>query len=219
MDYVNFGPEKFDDFILHLNKLEYKKDLSSFDKWGKAQRGIINLLINHFNYPYLTIRINELNVFVKESWNEFEEDSPFDIILELASFLKGDYKPKKYHHKILKIYQNMILETVGWKEYSYFIPEDESSFKLKNDTNVLQINLPSKEKDVGAYIDWLIYRLNQANIYVKYTKNDSLLRRWEKVNKLVSNIENLKRIDKFKKAAVPAIVLTGILIMSYVLKR
>ena len=226
MDYVNFGPDKFDGFILHLNKLEYKKGLSSFEKWGKAQRGIINLLINHFNYPYLTIRINELNICIKNSWNDFEEDNPFDIILELASFLKDDYKPKKYNHEILKIYQNIILETVGWKEYSYFIPEDESSFKLKNDTTVLQINLPSFEihrsrsaMDVGAYIDWLTYRLNQANIHVKYTKKDSLLRRWEKVNKLVSNIDNLKRIDKFKKTAVPAIVLTGILIMGYVLRR
>lgn len=218
MDYVNFGPEKFDGFILHLNKLEYNKDLSSFEKWGKAQRGIINLLINHFNYPYLTIRINELNTFVKNSWNEFEQDNPFDIILELASFLKGDYKPKKYNHNILKIYQNIILETVGWKEYSYFIPEDESSFKLKNDTEVLQINLPSNKKDVEAYINWLIYRLNQVNIYVKYTKKDSLIKRWEKVNKLVSNMKYLKKIDYIKKKAVPAIVLTGILVIGYILK-
>ena len=217
MDYVNFGPEKFDGFILHLNKLEYDKDLSSFENWGKAQRGIINLLINHFNYPYLTIRINELNTFVKNSWDEFEQDNPFNIILELASFLKGDYKPKKYHHKILKLYQNIILETVGWKEYSYFIPEDESSFKLKNDTEVLQINLPSSQKDVAAYIDWLIYRLNQANIYVKYNKNDSLLKRWEKVNKIVSNIKYLKKMDYLKNKAVPAIVLTGILVIGFIL--
>lgn len=217
MDYVNFGPEKFDGFILHLNKLEYKKGLSSFEMWGKAQRGIINLLINHFNYPYLTIRINELNTFIKNSWDEFEEDNPFDIILELASFLKGDYKPKKYNHNILKIYQNIILETVGWKEYSYFIPEDDSSFKLKNDTEVLQINLPSDKKDVEAYINWLIYRLNQVNINVKYTKKDSLLKRWEKVNKLVSNIKYLKKIDYIKKEVVPAIVLTGVLVIGYIL--
>ena len=108
--------------------------------------------------------------------------------------------------------------------YNFFLQihetrSHESSFKLKNDTRVVQINLPSLERDVGAYIDWLIYRLNQVNINVKYTKKDNLLRRWEKVNKLVSNIENLKRIDKFKKTVVPAIVLTGILIMGYVLRR
>ena len=71
MDYVNFGPDKFDDFIFYLNKLEYKKDLSSFDNWGKAHRGIINLLINHFNYPYLTMRVNELNAFVKRFLGRF----------------------------------------------------------------------------------------------------------------------------------------------------
>ena len=81
----------------------------------------------------------------------------------------------------------------------------------------MRINLPSNERDVKAYIDWLVYRLSQVNIQVKFSNSDSLISRWEKLSKLVTNIKYVKKIDHLKNKALPAIVLTGMLVIGYVL--
>ena len=217
MDFINLTIDKLDNYIEHLNSLLYKNNLESFNEWATMVRGLINLIINNYNYPYMTIRINDFTEVIKNNWTEFENDNPFSLISELVSLIKNNYKPKKYKHSILIDYQNIILETYGLKEYVYKVPLNESLFKLKNDILVLKVYLPSNDRDSHAYINWLIYRLSKFNIHVNIDKQSSLLLQWENINKIVFNTDFKK--DSLKKS-VPLLVLATVLVVSgYVFRR
>ena len=141
---VNFPPEKFPEIINYIKSLKYQKSDEGYEQWGTCHRGLTNHLINNFNYPYLTYRINDYCDSIKKYWQEFSNNEPFDLLIELTDFINNNYKPKKYNHKILVKYQKFILETKGWLPYSYEVPKDDSIFKIRNDIFVLKINLPHR---------------------------------------------------------------------------
>lgn len=176
---INFPPDKFTDFINQIKKFKYNKSDQGYDIWGQSHRGIVNHLINNYNFPYLTYRINDYCDLIKEHWNEYSNNEPFELILELANFINKDYKPNKYSHKILINYQKFILETKGWLPYSYKVPSNESLFRIRNDIFVLKVNLPYDTQENNAYINWIVFRIKKFDNKFRMDYDKSISNKWE----------------------------------------
>ena len=193
---INFPPDKFTDFINQIKKFKYNKSDQGYDIWGQSHRGIVNHLINNYNFPYLTYRINDYCDLIKEHWDEYSNNEPFELILELANFINKDYKPNKYSHKILINYQKFILETKGWLPYSYKVPSNESLFRIRNDIFVLKVNLPYDTQENNAYINWIVFRIKKFDNKFRMDYDKNISNKWEYI------MNYLKKENKEKSFSI-----------------
>ena len=209
---INFPPDKFSQYIEYIKTLKYNNSDESFDLWGKCHRGMVNHLINQFNYPYLTYRINDYCDIIKEYWKEFNNNEPYQLILELIDFINENYKPKKYSHNVLKKYQQFILEAQNWLPYSYEIPDNETLFKIYNDIFVLKINLPHETKENSAYINWIVFRIKKFNIKFKLNQDQKITDKWNDIIKYLET-DNKEKFLTINNNNIMILSMLGIIIV------
>lgn len=173
-------------FIKVVKTKKYSSELSSYNEWGVLHRALMNYIINFTNYPYLVYRMNEYPIIIKKNWKEFNNDNPFNLLLEIIDYVfSNNIKKYEYNNSILIEYQNIIHETFGFKKYNLLIPENDNLLKIKNDHNVIKIYLPILTRDTLFYLKWLVCRLNKLKIKIKLNDKKSLIYNWGKIRKVL----------------------------------